>query len=32
MDFYADWRTLFITARTSVYRVRMKVAGLQVGG
>jgi sugar lactone lactonase YvrE len=26
----SDWRTLFITARTSVYRVRMQVAGLPV--
>lgn len=25
-----DWRTLFITARTSVYRLRMKVAGQPV--
>src|SRR5262245_28042967 len=26
-----DWRTLYITARTSVYRVPMKVAGQPVG-
>ena len=27
----ADWRTLFITARTSVYRIRLGVAGIPVG-
>ena len=26
-----DWRTLFITARTSVYRLTMRVAGMPVG-
>ncbi len=26
-----DWKTLFITARSSVYRLRMKVAGQPVG-
>jgi gluconolactonase len=26
-----DWQTLYVTARTSVYRVRMKVAGQPVG-
>jgi gluconolactonase len=26
----ADWSTLYITARTSVYRVRTKTAGLPV--
>jgi len=26
-----DWRTLFITAQTSVYSVRLKVAGQRVG-
>jgi gluconolactonase len=26
-----DWRTLFVTAQTSVYRVRLKVAGQRVG-
>jgi sugar lactone lactonase YvrE len=26
-----DWRTLFVTARTSVYRVPMRVAGQPVG-
>jgi gluconolactonase len=27
-----DWRTLYITARTSIYRVRMSVAGNRVPG
>jgi gluconolactonase len=27
-----DWRTLFVTAQTSVYRVQLKVAGQRVGG
>jgi gluconolactonase len=27
----ADWRTLYITASTSVYRVRTKVAGNRLG-
>ena len=26
-----DWRTLFITARTSVYRIRLEVPGMAVG-
>jgi sugar lactone lactonase YvrE len=26
------WRTLFVTARTSVYRISMRVAGMPVGG
>jgi sugar lactone lactonase YvrE len=26
-----DWQTLFVTARTSVYRLRMRVAGMPVG-
>jgi len=26
-----NWQTLYVTARTSVYRVRMKVAGQPVG-
>ena len=27
-----DWRTLFVTARTSVYRIELTVAGQPVGG
>jgi gluconolactonase len=27
----ADWRTLYITARTSLYRIRMQVPGVPVG-
>ena len=27
----ADWRTLYITARTSLYRIRLGVAGIPVG-
>ena len=26
-----DWRTLYITARTSLYRLRLKVPGIPVG-
>jgi gluconolactonase len=28
----SDWKTMFVTARTSVYRLPMKVAGQLVGG
>jgi sugar lactone lactonase YvrE len=27
----SDWRTLFVTARTGVYRLRLEVAGIPVG-
>lgn len=27
----SDWRTLYLTARTSVYRVRLKIPGVPVG-
>jgi gluconolactonase len=26
-----DWRTLYITARTSLYRLRLNVPGIPVG-
>src|SRR5262249_37064557 len=27
----ADWRTLYVTARTSVYRIRLSIPGVPVG-
>jgi len=27
----ADWKTMFFTAQTGVYRLRVKVAGVAVG-